>query len=46
MPKPINKDGITFFELSPEEKRVVELTKRVEVLEKRMDKIEKQEVIK
>ena len=29
MPMPVNEDGITRFKLSPEEKKVVELEKRV-----------------
>lgn len=33
MPKPVTKNGITIFELSPEEKKVVELEKRVRQLE-------------
>ena len=33
MPRPVNEDGITRFKLSPEEKKVVELEKRVRQLE-------------
>ena len=33
MPKPVTKNGVTIFELSPEEKKVVELEKRVRQLE-------------
>ena len=34
MPKPVTKNGVTIFELSPEEKKVVELEKRVRQLER------------
>ena len=33
MPKPVTKNGVTIFELSPEEKKVVELERRVRQLE-------------
>ena len=39
MPKPVTKNGITIFELSPEEKKVVELEKRVRQLEESNQKI-------
>ena len=39
MPKPVTKNGVTIFELSPEEKKVVELEKRVRQLEESNQKI-------
>ena len=39
MPKPVTKNGITIFELSPEEKKVVELERRVWQLEESNQKI-------
>ena len=39
MPTPVNEDGITRFKLSPEEKKVVELEKRVRQLEESNQKI-------
>ena len=39
MPKPVTKNGVTIFELSPEEKKVVELEKRVRKLEESNQKI-------
>lgn len=39
MPTPVTKNGITIFELSPEEKKVVELEKRVRQLEESNQKI-------
>ena len=39
MPKPVTKNGVTIFELSPEEKQVVELEKRVRQLEESNQKI-------
>ena len=39
MPKPVIKNGVTIFELSPEEKKVVELEKRVRQLEESNQKI-------
>ena len=39
MPKPVTKNGITIFELSSEEKKVVELDKRVRQLEESNQKI-------
>lgn len=39
MPKPVTKKGVTIFELSPEEKKVVELEKRVRQLEESNQKI-------
>ena len=39
MPTPVNDNGITKFKLSPEEKKVVELEKRVRQLEESNQKI-------
>ena len=39
MPKPVTKNGITIFELSAEEKKVVELENRVRQLEESNQKI-------
>ena len=39
MPKPVTKNGVTIFELWPEEKKVVELEKRVRQLEESNQKI-------
>ena len=39
MPKPVTKNGVTIFELSPEEKKVVKLEKRVRQLEESNQKI-------
>ena len=39
MPKPVTKNGVTIFELSPEEKKVVELEKRLRQLEESNQKI-------
>ena len=39
MPKPVTKNVVTIFELSPEEKKVVELEKRVRQLEESNQKI-------
>ena len=39
MPKPVTKNGVTIFKLSPEEKKVVELEKRVRQLEESSQKI-------
>ena len=39
MPKPVTKNGVAIFELSPEEKKIVELEKHVRQLEESNQKI-------
>lgn len=39
MPIPVNEDGITRFKLSPEERKVIKLRKRIEELERQQDNI-------
>lgn len=39
MPTPVNEDGITRFKLSPEEREVIKLRKRIEELERQQDNV-------
>lgn len=39
MPTPVNENGITKFKLSPEEREVIKLRKRIEELERQYDNI-------